>query len=77
MDKHLENFEHTFHWMPDFAKKAEAINVFIEELEINILAMINYKHSFIEKLVKEPVIKKLGFHPKVPFMVIPEKKVKP
>jgi len=68
---YLKNFECTFHWMPDYAKKSQEINDFIEELNINILVMINYKHSFIENIVKEPIIKKLGFHPTIPFLVIP------
>ena len=58
--------------MPDYSKKDEAIKDFIDELNINILVMINYKHSFIESLVKEPVIKKLGFQPTIPFLVIPD-----
>jgi hypothetical protein len=33
--------------------------------------MINPKHSFIEKIMKEPTIKKIGFHTKVPFLVLP------
>ena len=50
----------------------EEINDFIEELGIDILAMVKYKHSFIEAIIKEPVIKKLGFQSKIPFLVIPE-----
>jgi nucleotide-binding universal stress UspA family protein len=68
---YLEDYPHTFHWMPDYAKKSKEINDFIEELQVDILVMINYKHGFIEQLIKEPVIKKIGFQPKVPFMVIP------
>lgn len=68
---YLEDYPNTFHWMPDYAKKAQEINDFIVELGINILAMINYKHSFIESIINEPVIKKIGFHPIVPFLVIP------
>ena len=70
--KYLSNYKHSLHWMPKYDKKATEINDFIEELEINILAMVNYKHSIIEKLIKEPVIKKIGFQPKIPFLVIPE-----
>jgi nucleotide-binding universal stress UspA family protein len=68
---YLENYPHSFHWMPDYTKKANAIIDFIEELDINILVMINYKHSFIESIIHEPVIKKIGFHATVPFFVIP------
>jgi nucleotide-binding universal stress UspA family protein len=68
----LEDYETTFHWMPDYAKKAITINDFIEELDINLLVMLSYKHSLIEKLIKEPVIKKIGLKPTIPFLVIPE-----
>ena len=68
---YLENFPHSFHWMPDYAKKTQEINDFIEELDIDILAMINYKHSFIENIVNEPIVSKIGFHSTIPFLVIP------
>ena len=62
----------SFHWMPDYAKKVNEINDFIEELKIDMLVMVNYKHSFIENIINEPVIKKIGFHPIIPFLVIPD-----
>ncbi|EDP70420.1 universal stress protein [Flavobacteriales bacterium ALC-1] len=68
---YLKNYSCSFHWMPDYAKKAQEINDFIEELDINILVMINYKHSLIEKIINEPVIKKIGLKPMIPFLVIP------
>lgn len=68
---YLEDNPHTFHWMPDYSKKENAINDFIEELNIDILVMINYEHSFIENIINEPVIKKIGFHATIPFFVIP------
>ncbi|TWO32898.1 universal stress protein [Seonamhaeicola sediminis] len=70
LDKFLSNYEHSFHWMPDYANKTTEINDFIEELNIDILAMVNYKKSIIEKFTKEPVIKKIGFQPTIPFLVI-------
>jgi hypothetical protein len=33
--------------------------------------MLSYKHSLIEKIIKEPVIKKIGLKPTIPFLVIP------
>ncbi|QRM89362.1 universal stress protein [Lacinutrix sp. WUR7] len=72
LDEYLNQVEHSFHWMPNYAKKATVINDFIEELNINILVMVNYKHSFIESIINEPVLKKISFHPIIPFLVIPE-----
>ena len=67
----IVDFSCSFHIMPDYTKKAKEINVFIEDIKIDILVMVNYKHSLIDHIIKEPVIKKIGFHPKVPFLVIP------
>jgi len=33
--------------------------------------MIKYKHSFIERVTREPVIKKMTFHTTIPVLVIP------
>ncbi len=72
LKEYLKDYEYSFHWMPDYTKKAKEINVFIKDLEIDVLAMINYRHSFIESIINEPVINKIGFHPVVPFLIIPE-----
>lgn len=70
---YLEDYPHTFHWMPNYAVKTEEINDFITANGIDILVMINYKRSFFESIVKEPVIKNIGFRPQIPFLVIPAK----
>jgi len=68
---YLEPMENTVHWMPDFTNKTKAIQVFLDELGIGMLAMVNYEHSFLEKLLHEPLIKKLTFNIDIPFLVIP------
>ena len=71
LKEYLKDHKHSFNWKSDYAKKEQAIKDFVEENKINILTMINYEHSFIEKFTKEPVINKMGFHSEIPFMVIP------
>lgn len=51
-----------------------AINAFQAKETINLLVMIQNKHTFFERLFIEPVIKKIGFHVTIPFMVIPQLK---
>lgn len=68
---YLKDYEHHFNWITDSGKKEQAITSFIKENNINILTMINYEHSFVENLIKEPIIKKMGFHSIIPFLVIP------
>jgi nucleotide-binding universal stress UspA family protein len=72
LENDLKDYKHHFYWIPNYDKKANDINDFIKEQKINMLAMVNYKHSLIEKITKEPVIKTIGFHPIIPFLVIPE-----
>jgi nucleotide-binding universal stress UspA family protein len=49
-----------------------AINEFQSKVKINLLVMVRNKHTFLEKFFIEPVIKKIGFHITVPFLVIPQ-----
>ncbi|WP_298759206.1 universal stress protein [uncultured Psychroserpens sp.] len=72
LKNYLEHYNTSFHFMPNYTKKTDEINDFITLLEVDMLAMINYKHSFIESIIKEPIIKKIGFHPIIPFLVISE-----
>lgn len=72
LETYLNNNEFSLHWMPKYTEKAKEINDFIEELDIDILAMVKYKHSLIENILNEPVIKDIGFHTKIPFLIIPE-----
>ncbi|NNE32436.1 MAG: universal stress protein [Winogradskyella sp.] len=71
LQSYLKDHAVSIHWMPNYAKKTQEINDFIEELGIDILVMINYKHSLIEKIVREPVVKKIGFNPVIPVLVVP------
>lgn len=69
---YLADYEHSLHWLPDYTQKSKAIATFIEDLDIDVLAMVNYRHGLFEKILNEPVIKKLAFHPTVPILVMPE-----
>lgn len=70
LNRHLANFKHSFHYLDNSAKKSESIEAFIKEFNVDMLAMINYKHGLLEKIFNEPVIKKLIFHPKIPLLII-------
>ena len=52
---------------------AHAINEFQIKHKINLLVMINNKHSFFENLFFKNTINQIGFHLNVPFLVIPNK----
>lgn len=49
----------------------EAVYQFVEEKPADLLVMINKKHSFFENILFHPVIYEIGYHIKLPFLVIP------
>jgi len=59
-----------FYDLPD-QEVVTAINNFIKEHPVEMLVMVKNKHSLIEKLFVEPVIKNIGFHSEIPFLVLP------
>ncbi|MGS0524211.1 universal stress protein [Zobellia nedashkovskayae] len=71
LDAYLNEFESTYHWMPNFTSKTKSIQVFLKELDIDFLTMVKYDHDFIEGIMREPVIKKVSFSIEIPFLVIP------
>ncbi|WP_103864151.1 universal stress protein [Aquimarina sp. I32.4] len=68
----LGDLNYCIHWIPRMEQKTAHITEFIETANIDILCMAHRKHGFIESVTREPVIKKLGFHLSIPFLVIPE-----
>jgi nucleotide-binding universal stress UspA family protein len=70
LSQYLEGVDHTFHWMPNFASKTEAIQLFLEEIGTDFLIMFNNRHSVMENIFREPVIKKMTFNIELPFLVI-------
>ncbi|UCD60754.1 MAG: universal stress protein [Flavobacteriaceae bacterium] len=70
LEKLIANTPHLFHDLPS-QEIITGINNFQLKNKMNMLAMIQNKHTFLESLFIEPVIKKIGFHVSIPFMVIP------
>lgn len=71
--KYFNDLEFNFH-IVEQENVPDAIEDFQEKQPVELLAMINNKHSFFENLFFQPVIHKIGFHVKVPFLVLPSGK---
>jgi len=72
LEKLLVDFNDTYHSVRD-QEIPVAINEFQKSTYIQLLMMINNKHSFFENLFFKPVINQIGFHLNAPFLVIPSK----
>ena len=68
----LSDIPHKFYDLPG-QEIIEGINNFQKEFDVQMLVMIQNKHTFLERLFIEPIIKKIGFHVTIPFMVMPYK----
>ncbi len=66
----LKNAEIKYHDFPD-QELVPAINRFHANLPQDMFVMVQNKHTFMERLFIEPVIKNMGLHSEIPFMVLP------
>ncbi|MFD2724679.1 universal stress protein [Hyunsoonleella rubra] len=68
-----ERFKHQSHLFHSVSNQnvPDAITKFQIKTKINLLIMINNKHSFFENLFFKSTINQIGFHLKIPFLVIP------
>ncbi|MBQ4915940.1 universal stress protein [Maribacter sp. MMG018] len=67
----LKDVDHSFHQVLEFDDKAKVIDSFIETHNISLLAMVYMKRSFMERLLREPVIKDISLYAKSPFLILP------
>ena len=72
LEEILSENNHHFYRVAD-QQIPKAIQEFQNGTDIQLLMMINNKHSFFENLFFKPVIHQIGFHLTVPFLVVPSK----
>lgn len=68
----FKNTAHLFHTVHNNSVE-KSINEFQLKSRINLLIMMNNKHSFFENLFFGSKVNKIGFQLKIPFLVIPAK----
>ena len=72
LESYFKNIAYLFHSVID-QDIPEAITMFQQKTRVNLLVMINNKHSFFENLFFKSNINQIGFHLNIPFLVIPSK----
>ncbi len=70
--KYFKGLDYYVHTVSELNSVSKTLEVFADELDIHLLAMLNYQHSYMERITREPVIKRVAFHTQVPLLVIPE-----
>ena len=70
--KYFADVEHYIHTVSELNSVSHTLDVFSKELDIHLLAMLHYQHSYMEKMTREPIVKRTAFHTQIPLLVIPE-----
>lgn len=60
----------------DGALMPDAILKYIADHPIDLLVMMNRKHSFLERLLVRQNIDQIGFHIQIPFLVVPDRSIR-
>ncbi|EAR00078.1 universal stress protein [Maribacter sp. HTCC2170] len=71
LSKRLNGLDHQFHRVEMWNNVADAVNDFSKKEDIDLIVLINYPHTFLEKLTRESVIRKMAFHTKIPILILP------
>ncbi|MCG2462732.1 universal stress protein [Flavobacteriaceae bacterium F89] len=69
---HFEPVPYSLVKMPNFISKAKVLQVFLEDTNIKMLAMINNEYTILEKMLREPIIEKMLLKIDIPFFIIPD-----
>ncbi|MDG1730384.1 MAG: universal stress protein [Algibacter sp.] len=72
LEHYFKKSAHLFHSVSNQTVE-EGITNFQLKSRVNLLVMINNKHSFFENLFFKNTINQIGFHLNIPFLVIPSK----
>lgn len=75
LEVYFKKIAHLFHNVGN-QDVTGAITDFQQKTRVNLLIMINNKHSFFENLFFKSTVNQIGFHLKIPFLVIPSRKKK-
>lgn len=69
---YFKGIEYYIHTVSELNSVSKTLGIFANELDLHLLAMLNYQHSYMEEITREPIVKRLTFHTKIPLLVIPE-----
>lgn len=58
-----------FHQVEEQEKTAAILEA-IQKLDIDLLILVNSRHSYLENVLYQSTLDKIGLHPKIPFLVL-------
>lgn len=68
----LKDLDYSFHKVTIKSTVAKAVSNYCEKNMADMVVLIHYEHTFMEKLTQEPVVSKMAFNAKMPILVLPD-----
>lgn len=69
LENYFKEVAHSSHQLSNFSVET-AVRCFVESRESDMVAFINKKHAFFGSMLTQPLVKGLGYHSKVPILVL-------
>lgn len=69
IEEQLYGLKIKFH-QEEIMEKTKAIAKFIEQEQIDLLILVNSRHSYLENVLYHSTLDEIGLHPKIPFLVL-------
>ncbi len=73
LEERFAALNYSYHTTPFDKSLSNSIEKYITNNTIDLMAMIRKHHTFWEKLIGEPVIKKTSFNSPIPVLMLPER----
>ncbi len=58
--------------MPHFISKAKVLQIYLEDTDIEMFAIINYEYAELEKMLREPIVEKMLKKIDIPYFIVPD-----
>jgi uncharacterized protein (DUF1015 family) len=72
IQNYFEDLEHTHYYLQDDTI-INGLNNFIDEYNIDVIAMLPHRHNLFSRIFKEGNTKKMAFHTHIPLLTMPSR----
>lgn len=69
----FKDFNPNFTSIIEFTDKAQVIDTYVKNREVDIFSLVHSKKSLFERLLKKPVLLDLSMYSTVPFLILPHR----
>lgn len=72
LEKRFKGLDYHFKEVPFNTSVSKSIDTYTEGKNAAILGIIRHQHTFWEKVIGEPIVKKIAFHSAIPVLFLPQ-----